>query len=70
MHTDKIIPVKEARKKAGLTQRAMSEVLGIPLSTIEQWDRGVRKPTSWAEKLLLEKLEQISKDNASNESTQ
>ena len=37
-------PIKKARIAAGLTQKKMSELLGIPLVTIECWDRGVRTP--------------------------
>lgn len=51
--------IKDARIKAGLTQRAMSDALGIPLRTIEDWEAGKRKPPEWAEKLVVEKLEKM-----------
>lgn len=35
--------IKEARKEAGLTQQQMSDEMGIPKRTIENWERGVRK---------------------------
>ena len=48
--------IKEARKAAGLTQREMSELLGIPMRTIQDWENDRRTPPDWAEKLILEKL--------------
>ena len=33
-----------ARKKAGLTQKALADKLGIPYQGISQYERGVRKP--------------------------
>ncbi len=55
-------PIKEARKKAGLTQAKMSDLLEIPKRTIEDWDRGISKPPRWAEKLIIEKLEAIANE--------
>lgn len=54
--------IKEARKRAGLTQAKMSELFEIPKRTIEEWDRGVRKCPRWAEILIIEKLEKIAAD--------
>lgn len=48
--------IKEARKEAGLSQLQMSEQLGIPRRTIEDWERGVRIPAAYVEKLVVEKL--------------
>ena len=50
-------PIKEARMNAGLTQKALSEWLGIPKRTIEDWDAGKSKPSSWVEALVVEKIE-------------
>lgn len=55
--------IKQARLNAGLTQKAMSERLNIPLRTIENWDAGQRTPPGWAESLIAEKLNQIKKEN-------
>lgn len=52
--------IKEARLRAGLTQQALSDLLGIAKRTIEDWDSERRRPPAWVEKLLLEKLEQIA----------
>lgn len=51
--------IKEARKAAGLTQQAMSEKLNIPKRTIENWESGVNSCPEWAEKLIVEKLEEM-----------
>lgn len=52
--------VREARVYAGLTQAKMSELLGIPKRTIENWETGSRKCPEWAERLVVEKLESIA----------
>ncbi len=48
--------IKEARKSVGLTQKGLSEWLGIPQRTIEAWDAGNRKCPEWCERLLVEKI--------------
>lgn len=57
--------IKEARAAAGLTQQAMSDLLEIPKRTIEEWEAGRRKPSPWAEKLVIEKLLSIAEENKS-----
>lgn len=53
--------IKEARKAAGLTQKAMSELMDIPKRSIENWESGKNAPPKWAEKLIIEKLKELSK---------
>lgn len=48
--------VKEARKAVGLTQQGLSNWLGIPKRTIEDWDAGKSNPRGWEERLLVEKI--------------
>ena len=36
--------IKEERKKMGLTQKQLAECLGMPVITIQQYERGIRKP--------------------------
>ena len=43
---------KQARQKTGLTQVKFSEVTQIPVSTIQDWEKGARKPGSAALTLL------------------
>ena len=54
--------IKEARQTAGLTQKRMSELLLIPLRTIENWESGKRNPPLWAENLIVEKLKIMSQE--------
>lgn len=54
--------LKELRSKLGLSQAALSSSLDIPKRTIENWEAGSRIPASWVQKLLLEKLENLSKN--------
>lgn len=48
--------IREARKSVGITQRTLSELLEIPLRTIEDWDSGKRNPPRYVEKLIVEKI--------------
>lgn len=36
--------IKEARKKAGMTQKELAEKLGIPYQGVGQWENGLRNP--------------------------
>lgn len=53
--------IKEYRQAAGLSQKQFSELFEIPIDVVKSWDSGRRKPPGWAEKLIIEKLEQIIK---------
>ncbi len=48
--------IKEARLDAGLTQKAMADLMGIPKRTIENWDGGKAYPVKWVEQLVIERL--------------
>lgn len=52
--------IKKARHKAGLSQQKMADLTGIPRRTIEDWERGVRKPPEWAERLIVQELLRIA----------
>ena len=52
--------IKEARQAAGLSQAKMATILEIPKRTIESWETGERKPPAYVEKLIIEKLMQMS----------
>lgn len=52
--------ISEARKLAGLSQREMSRLMHIPLSTVEAWCRGSRTPAPYLEDLVIEKLQRIA----------
>ncbi len=54
--------IKEAREKAGLTIKELSDLLGAPYRTVQDWNAGKSKPVEWAERLILEKLKRIEKE--------
>lgn len=43
---------KEIRAATGLTQARFSELTGIPRRTLQDWERGIRTPPPWLEKML------------------
>lgn len=51
--------IKEARQAAGLSQQGVTDVLGIPRRTLQDWESGRRTPPAWAEALIIEKLENM-----------
>ena len=55
--------IKEARQAAGLTQQGVTDTLGIPRRTLQDWETGKRTPPGWAEALVVEKLKRIAQDN-------
>ena len=55
--------IKDARKAAGLSQQGVTDALGIPKRTLQDWEAGKRTPPGWAESLVVEKLEKIAQDN-------
>lgn len=55
--------LKEARLSAGLTQAKMSELMKIPMRTIQHWEGGTRQCPIWAEELILAELARIKERN-------
>lgn len=58
-----ISKIKTARMKAGLSQVEMSRQFKIPVRTLQDWEAGKRSTPEWAELLIIEKLENISKSS-------
>ena len=58
--------IRDARKAAGLSQQGVTEALGIPKRTLQDWEAGKRTPPGWAEALVIEKLEKLAQDNKKN----
>ena len=58
--------IREARQAAGLSQQGVTDALGIPKRTIQDWESGKRTPPGWAEALVVEKLNKIAQDNKKN----
>jgi len=52
---------KAYRLALGLTQQAISDLLGIPRRTWQNWELGSRKPTPAMEKMVKEKLDKLLK---------
>lgn len=48
--------LKAARAAAGLTQKAVSEKLGIPLNTIKSWEKSHNTPTAFTQAAVLDAL--------------
>ena len=55
--------IRDARQAAGLSQQGVTDILGIPRRTLQDWEAGKRTPPGWAESLVVEKLEKIAQDN-------
>lgn len=54
--------IKEAREQAGLSRAEMSRLFEIPVRTLEEWDAGRRTPPPYVEKLIIEKLQSMRKE--------
>ena len=48
--------IRSIRHAANLTQKQLSDMLGIPLRTIEDWDSGRRNPPEYVTSLIIFKL--------------
>ncbi len=44
--------ITTVREKAGVSQAVMARYLNVAVSTVSQWERGERRPTGTALKLL------------------
>lgn len=55
--------IKMWRDNACITQAEMAYEFEIPKRTIENWEQGVRQPSKWIEKLIVEKLMQLTETN-------
>ena len=58
--------IREARQAAGLSQQGVTDALGIPKRTLQDWESGRRTPPEWAEALVIEKLGKLAQDNKKN----
>lgn len=54
--------IKEARKSAGLTQQAITDKIGIPIRTLQDWEAGRRSCPEWCERLIVDKIMQIKEN--------
>ena len=59
--------IKEAREALGMSRAEMAREFGMPIRTLENWDREISSPPMWVEKLILEKLDNWKQDGKQNE---
>ena len=50
-------PIKAAREKASMSIKELSEFLGAPYRTVQDWNKGKRIPPKWLQNLIVEKIE-------------
>lgn len=49
--------LKEMRKEANMTQKDFAGYFGIPIRTIEDWERGIRHMPDYVLRLFIYKME-------------
>lgn len=54
---------KQLRTSLGLTQEELGKILLISRNTIRNWELEIRTPPLYVQKLLIEKLENLSKSS-------
>ncbi len=54
--------IRETRKKLNFTQQKVSDIIGVPIRTLQDWEGERRKPPQYVESLIIEKLERISEE--------
>lgn len=54
--------IKALREETGLTQRAFSDMLGIPKRSIENWESGVSNPPKYVVRLISFYIENKEKE--------
>ena len=54
--------ILEARQEAGLTQKEVYELIGVPVRSMQNWEAGVRVCPQYVEDLLVEKLLSLKKN--------
>lgn len=50
-------PIRRARENAGLSIKGLSDLLGAPYRTVQDWNSGKRQPPLWIQKLVIEKIQ-------------
>lgn len=51
--------MKDLREKYGLTQAKLSELTGVPLRSIQNWECGHRNPPDYVLELIRFKIEKM-----------
>ena len=50
-------PIRKAREQAGLSIKELTNLIGAPYRTVQDWNSGVRKPPEWLQKIIVEKIQ-------------
>ncbi len=50
------ITLKTVRENIGLTQEQVSEITGVPVKTIRNWEQEIRTPSEWTMDLIIDKI--------------
>ena len=48
--------LKAVRENLGLTQLEISNLIGIPVNTIRNWEQETRTPSEWTLNLLIDRI--------------
>lgn len=56
-----IMTIKEAREFAGLTQVQVEEEFGVPVRSLQNWEKDIRQPPEYVEAYLIQVLCQMKK---------
>ena len=49
-------PIKELRSRQGLSIKELSDILGAPYRTVQDWNAGKSKPPEWVMSLILDRV--------------
>jgi DNA-binding transcriptional regulator YiaG len=55
--------ILEARQEAGLTQKQVHDLIGVPIRSLQNWEAGIRVCPQYVENLLIEKILSFKKGN-------
>lgn len=53
--------IEGARQAAGLSIKGLSDLLGAPYRTVQDWCRGKRTPPEWLQRLVIAEIERATK---------
>ena len=59
--------IREAREKAGLTIKQLSDMLEAPYRTVQDWNSGKAKPPIWLQKLVIAEIDRRTKDEGAGD---
>jgi predicted nucleotidyltransferase len=48
--------LKSLRKNLKYSQKEISNLIGIPLNTLQNWEQNVRKPSEWVLNLMMDRI--------------